>query len=116
LDSGGERCHTGVVVTGIKPGARFRSAVCEAEVIVIKAPSGDADLRCGGVEMVPVGTTPPEGGTPKSGFDGGTQLGKRYTDEKGELELLCTKPGPCSLSLGDALLEIKAAKPLPSSD
>ncbi len=104
------------MVTGIKPGARFRSSVCDAEVIVIKTPSPEADLRCGGVEMVPVGASKPDGVTATPGFDAGTQLGKRYTDEKGELELLCTKAGSSSLSLGDALLEIKAAKPLPSSD
>ena len=105
-----------MVVTGIKPGARYRSAVCDAEVIVIKTPTADADLRCGGVDMIPIGTAPPDGATPKPGFDSGTQLGKRYTDAKGELELLCTKPGTGSLSIGEDLLEIKAAKPLPSSD
>jgi len=104
------------VVTGIKPGARFRSAVCDTEVIVIKTPTADANLRCGGVEMIPMGSAPPDGGKPQPGFDAGTQLGKRYTDAKGDLELLCTKPGPGSLSLGEDLLEIKAAKPLPSSD
>ena len=54
--------------------------------------------------------------TPEPGFDGGTQLGKRYTDETGGLELLCTKGGPSSLSVGDVVLQIKDAKPLPSSD
>ena len=32
------------------------------------------------------------------------------------IELLCTKPGAGSLSLGDAALLVKGAKPLPSSD
>jgi hypothetical protein len=50
------------------------------------------------------------------GFDKGTALGKRYTDDDGTLEVLCTKAGPSSLSLGDAPLDIKEAKPLPSSD
>ena len=46
----------------------------------------------------------------------GTQIGKRYVDEGGTLELLCTKPGEGSLALGDQLLSLKEAKPLPSSD
>jgi hypothetical protein len=32
------------------------------------------------------------------------------------LEILVTKAGVGSLSIGDELLEVKAAKPLPSSD
>jgi hypothetical protein len=50
------------------------------------------------------------------GFDGGTQLGKRYADEALGLELLCTKAGEGSISVGDAILEVKGAKPLPASD
>ena len=46
---------------------------------------------------------------------GGSLIGKRYTDG-GELELLCSKAGDGSLAVGDADLEIKGAKPLPSSD
>jgi len=65
--------------------------------------------------MVPL-ETPPSGASAESGFDGGTALGKRYTDEEGTLELLCTKAGPSALSLGDVLLLLKDAKPLPSSD
>ena len=102
--------------TQIKPGSRFRSQVCDLEVIVIKAPSAEVDLRAGGFEMLPAGTDRPEGLTAKEGFDAGTQLGKRYTDEAGDLELLCTKAGSSSLSVGEVVLEIKDAKPLPSSD
>lgn len=104
------------MLTQIKPGARFRSSVCDVEVIVIKAPASEADLRCGGQQMLPVGAERPEGATPEAGFDTGTQLGKRYTDETGDLELLCTKGGTSSLSVGDVVLHIKDAKPLPSSD
>jgi hypothetical protein len=46
----------------------------------------------------------------------GTLLGKRYADADSELEVLCTKAGEDSLSLGDAPLHVKDAKPLPSSD
>jgi hypothetical protein len=104
------------VITQIKPGARFRSAVCDVEVIVIKAQTPELDLRCGGREMLAVGAERDAGNTPEPGFDSGTQLGKRYTDESGALELLCTKGGPSSLSVGEVILQIKDAKPLPSSD
>ena len=46
----------------------------------------------------------------------GTQIGKRYGNEAGDLEILCTKPGEGSLAAGGALLTIKGAKPRPSSD
>jgi hypothetical protein len=104
------------VLTGIKPGTKLRSAVCDVEVIVIKTPSSDVNLRCGGHDMVPAGSDRPEGLAPESGYDEGSLLGKRYTDETGALELLCTKAGACSLSLGETVLQVKEAKPLPSSD
>jgi hypothetical protein len=104
------------VITQIKPGTRFRSSVCDTEVIVIKTPSADLDLRCGGHPMLAAGAARPEGWAAQPGFDAGTQLGKRYTDETGGLELLCTKAGPSSLSVGETVLQVKDAKPLPSSD
>ena len=43
-------------------------------------------------------------------------MGKRFADEDLGLEVLCTKPGAGSLSVGGTLLQVKGAKPLPSSD
>jgi hypothetical protein len=43
-------------------------------------------------------------------------MGKRYADDDLGLEVLCTKPGPGSLSVGDTPLPVKGAKPLPASD
>ena len=99
----------------LKAGVRLRSAVDEVEVIVVKG-QGDIDLRCGGHPVVPAGDQAPGGASAEAGFDKGTLLGKRYVDESGDLEVLCTKAGPSSLSVGDEPLEIKEAKPLPSSD
>lgn len=98
----------------LKAGTRLRSAVCDTEVVVVKAPSAAVELCCGGASMIPVGDEP-AGGAPAAGLDGGTLLGKRYTDG-GELEVLCSKPGAGSLSVADQVLEVKGAKPLPSSD
>jgi hypothetical protein len=101
----------------IKAGTRLRSAVCDAEVIVVKAPGGEVDLRAGGAPMLPIDAERPGGdGGPAAGFDKGVLLGKRYTDDAGTLEILCTKPGPSSLSVGEEPLGVKEAKPLPSSD
>lgn len=100
----------------LRPGTRFRSATGDVEVIVIKAGSAETDLRCGGHGMLSASDPVPDGVRPEPGFDGGTQIGKRYTDETGELELLCTKGGDAALSVGEVLLQPRDAKPLPSSD
>ena len=100
----------------LKPGARLRSSVCNTEVMVVLTPSGDVDLRCGGAPMIALGTEPDAGVAISPEFSEGTQVGKRYTSEAADLEVLCTKPGDGSISLGDTGLQIKGAKPLPSSD
>jgi hypothetical protein len=99
----------------LTPGARLRSAVCNTEVVVVRAPGGDTDLRCGGSPMTPAGDGAPEG-APVAPHDGGTLVGKRYTTDDDAVEVLCTKPGEGSLSTGDVAMTIKGAKPLPSSD
>lgn len=98
----------------LKTGSRYGSVTCDTEVVVVKG-SGSADLRCGGQPMVLTDESR-DGGEPVAPFDGGTLVGKRYVDADDTLELLCTKPGAGSLSVGDQPLDIKGAKPLPSSD
>jgi hypothetical protein len=56
-------------------------------------------------------------------FPGGTaagtqplQLGKRYKSADGAVEVLVNKPGPCDLRYDGQPMELKEAKPLPSSD
>ena len=98
----------------LKAGTRLKSAVCNTEVMVVLAPAGDVDLTCGGAPMLDMSADKP-GGSVAAGHDAGTQIGKRYVNEAGDLEILCTKPGEGSLAAGD-LLTVKGAKPLPSSD
>ena len=100
----------------LKPGLRLASTVCGSEVIVVKAPAGDVDLRCGGQPMVTKGEDPATDSSVDPAYSDGTQIGKRYADEDAGVELLCTKGGEGSLSLGEAPLLLKDAKPLPSSD
>lgn len=99
----------------VKPGMRLTSAVCATEVIVTKG-SGDLDLGCGGHPLVEAGSEVPAGLEISPDAADGTQMGKRYVDEDAALELLCTKPGEGSLTLGGVVLPIKGAKPLPASD
>ena len=44
------------------------------------------------------------------------QIGKRYTCDVCEATVLVTKPGDGALSCHGQVMEIAAAKPLPSSD
>ena len=99
----------------LKAGTRLRSATDACEIVVVKAPAEPADLRCGGhaflaidAEVVPESIEP--------GFDQGTQLGKRYADDELGLEVLCTKAGEGSISVGETILAVKGAKALPASD
>ena len=99
----------------VRPGMRLRSAVCDTEVVVVRAPELGVDLRCGGHPMRPL-----SGDAPADGLviteTSGTLLGKRYAHEGTGLELLCTKPGSGGLTIGVEPVQLKAAKPLPSSD
>jgi hypothetical protein len=99
----------------LKAGARFKSAVCDTQVMVITAPAGDFDLRCGGAEMLVPAATAPAGAALQAG-GAETLIGKRYVNADESIELLCTKGGKGGLSLNGTPLEVKQAKQLPSSD
>lgn len=99
-----------------KVGARFRSVVCKTEVIVLKGPGTPTDLACGGAPMVPAGSEGGAAGAVDPQYRGGTKVGKRYGDADNTLELLCSKGGEGSLSIGNTPLGEKAVKPLPASD
>ena len=96
----------------MKPGTKFKSTVCDTEVMVIRAGAGS--VACGGAPMAE--ERPAERGAVDPGFAEGTKIGKRYVDEAGTIELLCVKAGAGSLSLDGVALRAKDAKPLPSSD
>ncbi|MEE2030886.1 hypothetical protein [Rhodococcus chondri] len=100
----------------LKTGARLRSQVCTTEVIVVRADNPPAALNCGGHPMIEIGKPVTEGLTIDSAFAAGSVLGKRYRDAEATVEILVTKPGSGSPALGDQLLELKTAQPLPSSD
>jgi hypothetical protein len=99
----------------IKNGTRLKSQVCDTQVIVVRSADSLDDLRAGGSPMVPVADDVTEGLSLDPDFSGGTLMGKRYVDDGGA-EVLVTKAGAGSLSVGTTPLEIKEAKPLPASD
>jgi hypothetical protein len=99
----------------VKPGMRLVSQVCATEIVVVKAGEQDVDLRCGGHPMIAAGESRGDAEL-SSGHDAGTQLGKRYGDDAVGIQVLCTKAGAGSLSIGDHALGRAEAKPLPASD
>lgn len=95
----------------MKPGTRLKSAVCDTEVMVIRA--GEGTIECGGA---PMAEDEQESGEPAANHSAGTLIGKRYVDAAGTFELLCVKPGKGSLSVDGEPLATKDSKPLPASD
>jgi hypothetical protein len=96
----------------MKPGTKLTSAVCDTEVMVIRG--SDVIAECGGSPMVE--TRPAERGALDPAFAQGTKIGKRYVNTAGTCELLCVKAGRGSLAIAGIALQVKDAKPLPSSD
>jgi hypothetical protein len=84
--------------------------------MVIAAPAAGVELTCGGAPMIGLSEVPPAGVTVSPDAAKGTLLGKRYVNEAGDLEVLCTKSGEGSLGAAGVPLRVKEAKPLPSSD
>ena len=102
----------------IKNGTRLQSQVCDTQVIVVRSADSLDDLRAGGAPMVPIGTET-SGGDSEYALDDslsdGNSMGKRYVDDGGA-EVLVTKAGKGTLSIGSTPLALKEAKPLPGSD
>jgi hypothetical protein len=103
------------VAIQLKAGMKLRSVTDACQIVVVKAPADPVDLRCGGHPFAAADAEV----TPQSveaGLDGGSQLGKRYASEAFGVEVLCTKGGEGTITIGDDPLELKGAKPLPASD
>ena len=99
----------------IKNGSRLQSQVCDTQVIVVRSADSLDDLRAGGAAMIPIDAQKADGLVLDPELSGGTAMGKRYVDEDGA-EVLVTKAGAGTLSVGSTPLTLKEAKPLPASD
>ncbi|HEY2831535.1 MAG TPA: hypothetical protein VGJ14_03860 [Sporichthyaceae bacterium] len=97
-------------------GQTLASAVDATTVVVVRWPDVDLELTCGGAAMVDAKDPATGSGTPDPAHAAGSQLGKRYVDASGGVELLCTKAGTGTLAVNGEPLTIKAAQALPASD
>jgi len=96
-----------------KPGTKLSSTVCKTQIMALRVPAVELEISCGGAPMQ-VGD-PAELGE-MSGENSGTMVGKRYTDAEETMEFLCTRGGDGSIAIEGYVIDIKAAKKLPSSD
>jgi hypothetical protein len=95
----------------MKPGTRLKSAVCDAEIMIIKIAESD-DLTCGGHLMAEA----PEKTEGDADSMHGCLIGKRYVNAEETIEVLCVKSGDGSLYYEGQELMTKDTKKLPSSD
>lgn len=96
-------------------GQMLFSAVDATALVVIRCPDGEVTVTCGGEDMLV--RTPAPAAFPKAAEGGGgALLGKRYTVEGVNIELLCTQGGTFPLAVDGASVAQQAAKPLPASD
>jgi hypothetical protein len=100
----------------LRPGQKLHSAVCDAQVVVVRAPATEVEIGCGGAPLLDDGQGAGGAATLDPSLGDGPLLGKRYADEELGLELLCTRPGKGALTVDGRPLLVKGAKPLPSSD
>lgn len=106
----------------LRPGSRWRSAVCESEVIVVRAPAEPVQLCIGGAPAIAADSNQPPGagrstvGPPDQSLADGTLLGKRYADEASGLELLCTRAGAGTITVAGRRAAIMPPRKLPASD
>ena len=70
-----------------------KSAVCDTQVVVVRAPADPVELEIGGHAALPIDADAPGGAALDPAHSNGTQAGKRYADEAIGIEMLVTKPG-----------------------
>ena len=100
----------------IKPGSRWKSAVCDAQMVVVRPPNRAGELQCGGAAVLDLAETALPTGDVHADHASGVLIGKRYTDADSAIEVLGSKAGKGSLSFDGRPLVLKDAKPLPASD
>jgi tartrate dehydratase alpha subunit/fumarate hydratase class I-like protein len=99
----------------LKAGLTLESVVDATALVVVRSSDQEVTVTCGGHEMAPKGEAGERVPAATSGGEG-TQLGKRYTVEGVEVELLCVHAGEHPVAVNGAAVVQKSAKPLPASD
>ena len=97
----------------LRVGQKLQSVVDATALVVVRCPDADLTVACGGFEMSGEG---PGERVPAAANGDGLQLGKRYTADEIDIELLCVKAGEHGVTVDGAPILLKNAKPLPASD
>jgi hypothetical protein len=97
----------------MKPGTRLWSAVSAASVVVVRPPSEEVKLTCGGVPML---DHEPQATNPDPATGEGPAIGKRYVDEQTGLQVLCTRGDAGVLAVDGRPLTMMNSRALPASD
>lgn len=98
-----------------KVGSKLKSAVDDTQILILRIPAQPVELCIGGAPVV-AGDQAVAAAMIDPALAGGTQTGKRYTDEAETMEFLCTRGGRGTITVDGVPLGIKQAKALPSSD
>jgi hypothetical protein len=100
----------------LKPGLRLKSAVCATEIMVIRAPSLDAVLACGGTEMLGMAEADlpaaPSSRRIMRGHPDRQALRRRARPRRGAVHARRRR----FVALDGVAMTVKQAKALPSSD
>ena len=100
----------------LKAGTQLKSAVGTTEVVVIRAPDAPGHPDLGGPAHGRAATTRRRPARSKPAARGRSCWASATSTRPASVEVLCTKPGDGALALDGEPLEVKSAKPLPSSD
>ncbi len=97
-----------------KVGERLRSRVSSVSLVVVRVDRLDIEITCGGESVARSGD---ELTTSAVAADGpAIEMGKRYEDPDGTVEVLCVAAGAGELAVNGTPLQLKTPRPLPASD
>jgi hypothetical protein len=97
----------------LRVGQTLRSVVDNTALVVVRCQDQELTVACGGREM---SAEQAPGRVEADANGGGVQLGKRYTTDTIEVELLCIQAGDHQVTVDGTPVVQKSAKPLPASD
>ncbi|MCD0452940.1 hypothetical protein LO762_27720 [Actinocorallia sp. API 0066] len=98
----------------LRVGQTLRSTVDGTALVVVRCPADDLTVTCGGRAMTD--EQAPAQAPALADPGAGALLGKRYTADGVDIELLCVQPGTHPVAVNGAEVAQKTAKPLPASD
>jgi hypothetical protein len=98
----------------LRPGAQLGAITTTIEIVVVRAPGHDVELRCDREDMAEGVSIADQEGLATA--EDTVLVGKRYVSADGDLEVLCVRSGAGQLSADGTAMEPRSAKPLPASD